>query len=232
MGNTLDQHRAAIGGFSACQLSHGWKLSSNRNSVPLKRTERNRRTWSHAVRTTTILVTEVILLVITLSLMTMACPLVQQVFEHALPDSGSFHSVPEQYSIQKEYPKHSVSRKNLFLYSNLRNNFQTNQKLGAFWEKMFLLFSNGVIFTQPCHFQEVFGRYLWNGPSTLKLEKTKCIFFDFDSSSNSLGPPRTLWDSLGPSGTPLGILEGPRGGIKFGVHHIIILSYWRSVPSS
>ena len=42
------------------------------------------------------------------------------------------HIVPEQYSIQKEYPKHSVSRKNLFLYSNLRNNFQTNQKLGAF----------------------------------------------------------------------------------------------------
>ena len=44
----------------------------------------------------------------------------------------SSHIVPEQYSIQKEYPKHSVSRKNLFLYSNLRNNFQTNQKLGAF----------------------------------------------------------------------------------------------------
>ena len=83
-----------------------------------------------------------------------------------------YHIVPEQYSIQKEYPKHSVSRKNLFLYSNLRNNFQTNQKLGAFWEKMFLLFSNGVIFTQPCHFQEVFGRYLWNGPSTLKIEKS------------------------------------------------------------
>ena len=44
----------------------------------------------------------------------------------------TIHIVPEQYSIQKEYPKHSVSRKNLFLYSNLRNNFQTNQKLGAF----------------------------------------------------------------------------------------------------
>ena len=29
-----------------------------------------------------------------------------------------------------------------------------------------------VIFTQPCHFQEVFGRYLWNGPSTLKIEKS------------------------------------------------------------
>ena len=77
MGNTLDQHRAAIGGFSARQLSHGWKLSSNRNFVPLKRTERNRRTPSHAV-------------VLLFSLMTMACPLVQQVFEHALPDSGSF----------------------------------------------------------------------------------------------------------------------------------------------
>ena len=47
-------------------------------------------------------------------------------------DTGTGHIVPEQYSIQKEYPKHSVSRKNLFLYSNLRNNFQTNQKLGAF----------------------------------------------------------------------------------------------------
>ena len=86
----MDQHRAAIGGFSARQLSHGWKLSSNRNSVPLKRTERNRRTRSHAVRTTTILVTERILLVITLSLMTMACPLVQQVFEHAFRDCRSF----------------------------------------------------------------------------------------------------------------------------------------------
>ena len=56
-------------------------------------------------------------------------------------------------------------------------------------------------------------------------------FFYFDSSSNSLGPPRTLWDSLGPSGTPLGILEGPRGGIKFGVHHIIISSYHHIIIS-
>ena len=77
MGNTLDQHRAAIGGFSARQLSHGWKLSSNRNFVPLKRTERNRRTPSHAV-------------VLLFSLITMACPLVQQVFEHAFRDCRSF----------------------------------------------------------------------------------------------------------------------------------------------
>ena len=75
MGNTLDQHRAAIGGFSARQPSHGWKLSSDRNSMPLKRTERNRKTPSHAV-------------VLLFFLMTMACPLVQQVFDHALPDSG------------------------------------------------------------------------------------------------------------------------------------------------
>ena len=77
MGNTLDQHRVAIGGFSARQLSHGWKLSSNRNFVPLKRTESNRRTPSHAV-------------VLLFSLMTMACPLVQQVYEHVLRDCGSF----------------------------------------------------------------------------------------------------------------------------------------------
>ena len=76
MGNTLDQHRAAIGGFSARQLSHGWKLSSNRNFVPLKRTERNKKTPLHAV-------------VLLFSLMTMAYPLVQQVFD-AFPDCGSY----------------------------------------------------------------------------------------------------------------------------------------------
>ena len=122
-----------------------------------------------------------------------------------LPFTNTGHCVPEQYSIQKEYPKHSVSRKNLFLYSNLRNNFQTNQKLGAFWEKMFLLFSNGVIFTQPCHFQEVFGRYLWNGPSTVKIEKSH--FLNSYSEQLSpwtltlippLGPSGTIWDLLGP----------------------------------
>ena len=41
------------------------------------------------------------------------------------------HIVPEQYSIQKKYPKHSVSRKSHLTYTNVRNTFQTNQNLGA-----------------------------------------------------------------------------------------------------
>ena len=65
---------------------------------------------------------------------------------------------------------------------------------------MFLLFSNGVIFTQPCHFQEVFGRYLWNGPSTVKIEKSHFL----NSYSEQLSPwTLTLIPPLGPSGTCL-----------------------------
>ena len=71
-------------------------------------------------------------------------------------------------------------------------------------------------FHPAMHFQEVFGRYLWNGPSTLKIEKksflrplfraTFPLNTDLNSSSGS------LWDHLGPSGTPLGTpLGGPRG---------------------
>ena len=131
MGNTLEQHRAAIGGNAARQLSRGWAPSTG-IFKPFTTTDQKRKMSKSKSKASTSHVTEVILLVITLSLMTMACPLVQQVFEHALPDSGSFHSVPEQYSIQKEYPKHSVSRKSHLIYSNLRNNFQTNQILGAF----------------------------------------------------------------------------------------------------
>ena len=50
------------------------------------------------------------------------------------------------------------------------------------------------------YFQEVFGRYLWNCPSTLKIEENKMNFFSIlgliKSSPNSLGPPGTLWDPL------------------------------------
>ena len=42
------------------------------------------------------------------------------------------HIVSEQYSIEKEYPKYSVSRKSHLIYSNERKIFQTNQILGAF----------------------------------------------------------------------------------------------------
>ena len=81
------------------------------------------------------------------------------------------------------------------------------------------------------YFQEVFGRYLWNCPSTLKIEENKMNFFSIlgliKSSPNSLGPPGTLWDPFGP---PLG---GPRGGIKVGVqkescsdHYSEQLSCW------
>ena len=43
------------------------------------------------------------------------------------------------------------------------------------------MFSNGLILGiighPPMHFQKVFGRYLWNGPSTLKIEENKLHFF-------------------------------------------------------
>ena len=46
------------------------------------------------------------------------------------------------------------------------------------------------------NFQKVFGRYLWNGPSTLKIEENKMHFFSIfgidGSSPNSLGPPEEL----------------------------------------
>ena len=55
------------------------------------------------------------------------------------------HIVPEQYSIQKKYPKHSVSRKSHLTYTNVRNTFQTNQNLGALWENADFAFSNELI---------------------------------------------------------------------------------------
>ena len=59
-------------------------------------------------------------------------------------------------------------------------------------------------FHPAMHFQEVFGRYLWNGPSTLKIEETKWFFFSI------LGLDGCLWGSLGLSGIlwdPLCILK-------------------------
>ena len=40
-------------------------------------------------------------------------------------------------------------------------------------------------FHPPVHFQEVFGRYLWNGPSTLKIEESKMHFFSILSLDGS-----------------------------------------------
>ena len=76
-------------------------------------------------------------------------------------------------------------------------------------------------FHPPVHFLEVFGRYLWNSPSTLKIEKNKMhFFFDFGSRwvlPKFSGPP---WDPLGPPG---GDPQGPRGGIKVSVQGIMVL---------
>ena len=92
-----------------------------------------------------------------------------------------------------------------------------NEDLRAFWVNRILLLSNGAYFHPPMHFQEVFSRYHWNGPSTLKIEENKLHFFSIfgldGSSPNSLGPPGILWDPLGPPG---GVPQGPRGGIKVG----------------
>ena len=50
----------------------------------------------------------------------------------------------------------------------------------SFRDNCILLFSNEVDFHPALYFQEVFGKYLWNGPSTLKIEESRLqLFFNF-----------------------------------------------------
>ena len=88
MGNTLEQHRAAIGGNAARQLSRGWAPSTG-GFKHLTSTDQNRKKSQSKAKATKIHVTEVILLGFMFVFMTMACPLVQRVFGYVLCDHGS-----------------------------------------------------------------------------------------------------------------------------------------------
>ena len=88
MGNTLEQHRAAIGGNAARQLSRGWATSTGLFK-PFTTTDQKRKKPKGKGKATTSLVTEVILLGFMFSLLTMACPLVQRVVGYVLCDHGS-----------------------------------------------------------------------------------------------------------------------------------------------
>ena len=91
MGNTLEQHRASIGGNAARQLSCSWAPSTGVFTPPTT-TDETRKKPEGRAKTMAILVTEVILLSIMFSLLTLACPLVQQLFGYALYDHGSFQT--------------------------------------------------------------------------------------------------------------------------------------------
>ena len=88
MGNTLEQHRAAIGGNAARQLSRGWAPSTG-IFKPFTTTGQNRRKPQSKAKSTTSLVTEVILLGFMFTLLTMACPLLTRVLGYVLCDHGS-----------------------------------------------------------------------------------------------------------------------------------------------
>ena len=88
MGNTLEQHRAAIGGNAARQLSRGWAPSTG-VFKPFTTTDQNEKKKQSKAKSTTSLVTEVILLGFMFTLLTMACPLVQRVVGYVLCDHGS-----------------------------------------------------------------------------------------------------------------------------------------------
>ena len=88
MGNTLEQHRAAIGGNAARQLSRGWAPSTG-VFKPLTTTDQNRKKPQGKAKATTSLVTEVILLGLMFTLLSMTCPLVQRVLGYVLCDHGS-----------------------------------------------------------------------------------------------------------------------------------------------
>ena len=96
MGNTLEQHRAAIGGNAARQLSRGWAPStgvfkpSTGVFKPFTTTEEKRKKPENKAKATTSLATDAILLgFMFFTLLTMACPLVQQLFGYVLCDQGS-----------------------------------------------------------------------------------------------------------------------------------------------
>ena len=88
MGNTLEQHRAAIGGNAARQLSRGWAHSTGLFKHFTTTEEKKKKSQGKA-KATKIHVTEVILLGFVFMFMTMACPLAQRVFGYVLCDHGS-----------------------------------------------------------------------------------------------------------------------------------------------
>ena len=88
MGNTLEQHRAAIGGNAARLLSSSWSPSTG-VFKHLPRTDQNRKKLQSRTTATKIHVTKVILLGFMFSLLTMASPLVQRVVGYVICDHGS-----------------------------------------------------------------------------------------------------------------------------------------------
>ena len=88
MGNTLEQHRAAIGGNAARQLSRGWAHSTG-IFKPFTTTDQNRKKTQGRAKATKIHATEVILLGFMFTLLSMACPLAQTLFGYVLCDHGS-----------------------------------------------------------------------------------------------------------------------------------------------
>ena len=88
MGNTLEQHRAAIGGNAARQLSRGWAPSTGLFKHLTTTVEKRKKSQGKA-KATKIHITEVILLGFMFMFITMACPLVQRVFGYVLCDHGS-----------------------------------------------------------------------------------------------------------------------------------------------
>ena len=73
MGNTLEQHRAAIGGFAARQLSHAWANSAG-VFKPSAKTEEKRKKPQGRAKAAASLVTKLILLGFSATYLTMACP--------------------------------------------------------------------------------------------------------------------------------------------------------------
>ena len=88
MGNTLEQHRAAIGGNAARQLSRGWAPSTGLFK-PVTTIDQKRKKSQSKGKARTSLVTEVILLGFMFTLLTMASPLVQRVVGYVLCDHGA-----------------------------------------------------------------------------------------------------------------------------------------------
>ena len=88
MGNTLEQHRAAIGGNAIRQLSRGWAPSTG-VFKPFTTTDQKRKKPRSKAKATTSHVTEVVLLCFMFFLLTMACPLLQRIVGYVLCDPGS-----------------------------------------------------------------------------------------------------------------------------------------------
>ena len=96
MGNTLEQHRAAIGGNTARLLSRGWSPSAGLFK-PLTSTDQKRKKPQGKAKTTTNLVVEVILLGLMFSLL-------QRINGYVLCDHGSLQmagSVDSEVMVQR-----------------------------------------------------------------------------------------------------------------------------------